>query len=328
MATQICVTLVAQASDDNKIAAAGSGILPALKAILDDPPSPTEDDSDSDDGPPPLIPSRIMSHPSTSCTNFPHRTSSARAHYRSSLIQMIRDHLPKSSNTPAYPNRGVATEYVKGPIVLNFNGSAGQRRAIEPHLNPNATAKSSENGQLSRVEESGTVPSIKAGEGNAVHPPELASDVAERARVDARASNEPVSTEDPEGNVDTTHVSAMAGGTKQSRSPGAKSVTFDSVDHIIVVDTETDADKAEPGTHENYEKVTEKAGAAEAAKTEAKSRKKIYRQAYAALEHILTVVSKSALDTIGMAYIAADIHKSLTNAIELVSSDTTVSNCR
>lgn len=40
MATQICVTLVEQASEDDKIAAAKSGILPALKAIIDDPPPP------------------------------------------------------------------------------------------------------------------------------------------------------------------------------------------------------------------------------------------------------------------------------------------------
>lgn len=38
MATQICITLVEQASEDDKIAVANSGILPALKTILDDPP--------------------------------------------------------------------------------------------------------------------------------------------------------------------------------------------------------------------------------------------------------------------------------------------------
>lgn len=210
--------------------------------------------------------------------------------------------------------------------------------------NPNAAAQAGENiERSSRGEESKTIPSSRASDGITTDSAQLHAAsreiITEPEQEDVHASNK---SGNPGGNAsasaveipaDTNVISAVAGDAKRPRSPRAKAVTFDSVDRIVVIETE-DADEDESDAlaysprpmhetslHGGPEDSTEKAKASTeaAAKADAKNSEEIYQQAYVALEHVLTDVSKDALDTIGEAYLAASIHESLINAIRLVS---------
>lgn len=327
MATQICVTLVERASEDDKIAAAKSGILPILKAILDDPPpppTPTKNSGPEQEKAPEDVP--LPESPTTATGEFP-----------DGLISSLRvddDNGPKSPvNEERARSIDVAPDH--DPLARRSMKTTDQGGAIESDSNA-AVAPNENVEESSRIEEPETIPPVEAGEGNITPSSELMSYREPTKIAEALAGGKTRAAEHPDGDTavespaDTNMAPAAEGGAKQIRSPRAKAVTFDSVDRIIVVDTKSDADDDESSAlacsprpmHEaslrdGPEEIAENAKAA--AKTDAKNREEIYQQAYATLDHILTEVSKDALDTIGEAYVAAGIHDSLVNAIELVS---------
>lgn len=199
-----------------------------------------------------------------------------------------------------------------------------------------AVARTSENvAQSTQIEGSETVSSVATIVAPLSAEPASLEGAAEVAREDPPTSASTTPKDPVESTSASMHspsadhdvASAMAGNAKQSRSPKARAVTFDSADHVIVVDTasspkddECCVQSGRPGpTYDASEEAAKKARAS-AAKTDANNKEAIYRQAYTALDHILSNISEGALDTIAMAYVAASVHQSLINAIASVFS--------
>lgn len=317
MAAQICVTLVESASEDDKIAAAKSGILPALKAILDDPPPP----------PPPPTP---LGGPKPLPEDIPLPPSP--------VLDVVETQGSPRPVTDSDEHGAVGAQ-MQGDLGTMNSGTSDAESSLQAS---DATAQSSERSAAKSVLGLGlgsTSPNVTsssvAASADESHSQTPQGDVVSPKDASSAVSERPVGVSDLKDSVApeaSPHVApAVQSDTpKQPRSPRVKGVTFDSVEHIISIDTKPSEDEEESvgvtgiiagsprslhdtNLHDPIKDPADKskASAEQSAIADAKNKEDIYLQAFTALDHIITDVSKDVLDTLGEAYITANIHESL-----------------
>lgn len=315
VATKICVSLVETASEEKKLAAAESGILPALKIIIDDPPPPPE--------------SPFLGWGEIAPENVP---------------------LPDSPATPhkeGIADDTLATNTVNNTgVVTDVNASNGEQPEILEHPENLASPPGVETDSFTMSPaaselhyESESIPDSTAIQHHSSQ--ELAVSAltpikeSDRSKTLDEQSNdhggEPIST----SLTDAAPAPAVSETPKVPKSPRKKGVTFDSVDKVIVVDTTLYADdddelegseeiagsprlmREPPTLHESSDRSSEKSklSSEAAARVEVKNKEEIYQQAYTAIDHIITDIPKDALDTVGEAYVAAGLHEPIIQAL-------------
>lgn len=296
------------ASEEKKIAATESGILPALKTIIDNPPPPpvglpgtgllgAAGAAEPENVPLPDSPSSseasLADNPSTSPAALIATSAHVGASHSESYTKLpIQDiDLPDDISMP------VLSE------AVNSAASGLARAAVDARESTTS---------LSPTKSASILPQLVDSSADAVD----------------QISGTPVPATKPSA-IETP---------KSPRSPRAKAVTFDSVDQVIVLDSKTysdddnglDSPERVTGSPRSLREISlhdpsrlgnlnERSQAAADAfaivRQEIKSKEEAYEQAFTALEHIISDVPKDALDTIGEAYVAAGIHESLIKAL-------------
>lgn len=321
VATKICVSLVESASEEKKIAATESGILPALKLIIDDPPPPPPklpgfgfgEETDPENIPLPVSPS-LSDDTLAADADIPLAPLPAENMITSVAAERLGSDTQPSPKAATIsladghqPDKGVGTTDVPSE-------EQNQERVLE--IAPDST--------VAPAATSFTLaPGTSALELTEVPPPPPEA-VVDNA-VQQTATSTPGTIDHPPGTP------------KTPRSPRAKGVTFDSVDQVIMMDTKSypDDDEVPDGSvvtgsprpmHETslhdtsrFDKSLSernKATAEALARQEVKNKEEIYQQAFTVLDHIITDVPKDALDVIGEAFLAAGIHESLIRTME------------
>lgn len=313
VATKICVSLVESASEEKKIAATESGILPALKTIIDDPP------------PPPPSPKVVGFGPGNEVTpeNIPLPDSPS----------PINNTLTEGPNSPP---RADIDEKVPddGTAVFKTSSTFTGTEATTDSTESATPEQSSVKGAGNSAANGATVPISQFD----TSLQDMPTEVTKLAPKREEGKTDDIHTMGlPEGSEPADHFPVARSGTpKVPRSPRAKGVTFDSVDQVILVDTTSYPDDDEPNepelltgsprtmhepslhdTPRSKESSDRSKATAEAlARQEAKNKEEIYQQAITALDYIITDLPKDALDTVGEAYVTAGIHESLIKALE------------
>lgn len=320
MATKICVSLVESASEEKKIAATESGILPALKLIIDDPPPP-----------PPKLPGFGFGE-ETDPENIPLPVSPS----------LSEDTLAADADVPPGPRpvenltTRVTDDHPESDVQTLPEAAASHADGPQPDkavgtINLPSEEESAEDA-LENAHDSAVTPattSINVASGTLVLELTEVPPPPPKAMIDDAAQQ-------PATGAPETVDHPPSGTPKSPRSPRAKGVTFDSVDQVIIMDTKSYPDDEEApdesvvtgsprpmyetSLHDTTrsDKLAErsKATAEALARQEIKNKEEIYQQAFTVLDHIITDVPKDALDVVGEAYLAAGIHESLIRTME------------
>lgn len=311
VATKICVSLVESSAEEKKLAATESGILPALKLIIDDPPplpSPIVSDHGLVEIEPELVP--LPESPLYSGDGLANDVDSSLG-----LIHEGRTEISGNNDLDALGTPTNASEEKAHPAsdITAKVDSAGEDkiRSIEnadshiEQFNPSAPDVSESSG-LGLLHQEGDADGTVHNVGSSVG--------------FETPNNPPKTTIEP---------------SRHRRSPRAKGVTFDSVDRIISADTQQFTD--ENNSEDEPELVTSspqsmhpmslrgksielsqrsKAAAEALARQEARNKEEMYQQAFTALNYIIMDLTRGVLGAISEAYVAAGIHESLINTLK------------
>lgn len=297
VATKICVSLVETATEERKIAATESGILPELKLILDDPPPR-----------PALAPPFVLDVKPESIA-LPLSRSSSRDSFESD------DQTSKKSTS-----NGLTVKSGESLFGPNGGRKDPQASALAAEASPSMDAEKNEPGPV----EDGAL--TEASETLADQATEVGSEATAKPALVLTtivdAPEEVAATADVTSPIPT---SILVNSTiKLSRSSKSKGVSFD--DPVVIVETKNDngsedggqstVDSPQPLHEPSLHEPRAKESAEAVARQETKNKEDMYQQAYWALDHIIQEVSKDGLDTISEAYVAAGLHQSFIKALD------------
>lgn len=318
MATKMCVSMVEDASEEKKVAAAESGILHALKLILDNPPSPPPKLSRFGEGEE-IDSDNILAPESLSLTGgaVSDNADVPPGPYPAEIVPAALTADRPGPDTHPKPSAALADRSLQPDEDLSTANSP----SIEESMGraSNIALKRTNIPTAIVITSAPVISELTPAD---VPPPSeaMTSDTAKQPTADASSPFDPL----------------ISGTMKTPRSPRAKGVTFDSAAQVIITDTESHPTKIEmpydmgtpppPLDYSDWRaasrlyKLSErlKATPEGLARQEIENEEMIYQQTFYALDQIITDIPKDALDEVGDAYIAAGIHESLIPLIRTI----------